>query len=264
MSAAALLATVRACVCPAVLFTCSMSAAFAAELRVLSAGAVEPGLRPALAAFEKASGNTVLLTFAAAPQIRPMLESGGAFDVVIAPTAVLDELAKSSAIDTDVSQRIPIGRVGVGVVVRPGAALPDISNADALKRAILEADSLVFNRASTGLYFETVLKRLGIEAQALPKTTRYADGAAVMQAVLAGHGREIGFGATTEAMLVRDKGLQLVGPLPPELQNYTTYTAAAVKPRSGARDEPARALLRHLDGADSRAGYVAAGVDRVR
>jgi molybdate transport system substrate-binding protein len=254
----------------------SINAACAAELRMLSAGAVEPGLRPALAAWEKDSGNKVTVTFATAPQIRPTLDSGGnasgaagvpaggEFDLVIAPPAILDELAKSSAIDTDVSRRVPIGRVGIGVVVRPGAPLPDISSADALKRALLEADSVVFNRGSTGVFFETVLKRLNIEAQVLQKTTRYADGAAVMQAVLDGHGREIGFGAITEALLVRDKGLRLVGPLPGELQNYTTYTAAAIAPRAGSVNEAARALLRHLDSAQSRAGFIAAGIDPAR
>ena len=79
-----------------------------------------------------------------------------------------------------------------GVAVRSGAALPDISNAEAVKRAGLEADSLVFNRASTGHYFEAVLNKMGLHAQALPNSTRYADGASVMEHVLHGQGREIG------------------------------------------------------------------------
>ena len=96
-----------------------------------------------------------------------------------------------------------------GVAVRSGAALPDISNAEAVKRAVLKAESLVFNRASTGHYFEAVLNKMGLHAQALPNSTRYADGASVMEHVLHGQGRGIGFGAITEIVLLRDKGLQL-------------------------------------------------------
>ena len=87
------------------LLLCGLQTAAAAEVSLLSAGAIEPGLRPALAAFEKASGH-------------------------------------------------------VGVAVRPGAALPDISSLDAVKRAMLEADSVVYNLASTGLYFETQVKKI--------------------------------------------------------------------------------------------------------
>ena len=242
-----------------VLLACGAQAALAAEVTVLSAGAIEPGMRPALAAFEKASGHSVSLTFATAPQIRQRIEAGTVVDVLIAPPAVLDELEKSSKINADRAQRVPIGRVGLGVAVRPGAAQPDISNADAVKRAVLEADSLVFNRASTGLYFETLLKKMGIDAQALPKTTRYPDGASVMEHVLHGKGREIGFGAITEIVLLRDKGLQLVGPLPPELQNFTAYAATPMKAQPTGE---AQALLRHLASPAMKAAYAAAGIDQ--
>ena len=243
-------------------FACLAQATLAAEIRVLSAGAVEPGLRPALAAFEKESGHRVVLAFATAPQIRERVEAGAAFDVVIAPPAVLDALAQASKVVAEGSQRVPIGQVGLGVAVRADAPRPAIASADELKRAILEADSLVFNRASTGLYFEALLKRLGVDAQALPKTTRYPDGAAVMAHLLKGQGREIGFGAITEILLLRDKGLLLVGPLPPELQNFTAYAASLGT--SASQIEEARALLRHLAGPASKASFAAAGIEPIR
>ena len=252
--------TKRALVLGGALFACLVQAAFAAEIKVLSAGAVEPGIRPVLAGFEKASGHQVTLAFATAPQIRQRVEAGAAFDVVIAPPAVLDELEQASKIVADRTQRVAIGRVGVGVAVRPGAPLPDISTAQSLTGEVLAADSLVFNRASTGLYFETVLKKLGVESQALTKTTRYPDGASVMEHVLRGQGRELGFGAITEILLLRDKGLQLVGSLPPELQNLTAYVAAATAPTASAAPEAVRALLQHLGSPAARAGYAAAGI----
>ena len=238
-----------------VLLACSAQAALAAQISVLSAGAIEPGIRPALAAFEKASGHSIVLTFATAPQIRQRIGAGESFDMVIAPPAVLDELEKAAKVGTE---RAAIGRVGIGVAVRPGAALPDISNPEAVKRAVLEADSLVFNRASTGLYFEGLLKKMGLDAQALPKSTRYPGGASVMDHVLHGKGREIGFGAITEIVLLQGKGLQLVGPLPAELQTLTSYAAAPMKAQQGSN---VQALMRHLANEKTRAGFAAAGID---
>jgi molybdate transport system substrate-binding protein len=252
-------ATARALLRSVALFAGLLQAALATEITVLSAGAVEPGIRPALAAFETASGHHVTLAFATAPQIRQRIEAGATPDLLIAPPAVLDALAQASKIVADGSQRVVIGRVGIGVAVRTGAPLPDISTPESLKRELLAADSLVFNRATTGLYFETVLKRLAIEPQVSAKATRLPDGAAVMEHVLHGHGRELGIGATTEILLLRGHGLQLVGPLPADLQNLTTYVATATT----AATEPGAvcALMQFLGSPAARAGYAAAGID---
>jgi molybdate transport system substrate-binding protein len=228
----------------------------AAEIKVLSAGAVEPGLRAAAAAYEKQSGNVVRITFNTAPEIRKRIGGGESFDAVIAPPAALEEFAAAGKVAGD---RVALGRVGLGVAVRPGAEAPDISSTEALKRSVLQADSIVFNRASTGIYLENLFKKMGLYEQILPKTTRYPDAGAVMEHVLAGKGREIGFGPVTEILLQRDKGLRLVGPLPADIQNYTSYSAA---PMSSAADaELARGFVRYLGGAESKALFVAAGVD---
>ena len=242
------------------LLAIGLPAAGAAELRVLSAGAVEPGLRPVLAAFESASGHHVALSFATAPQIRERAQAGAvAFDVVIAPPGVLDELESAAKIAADRTQRVSLGRVGLGVAVRAGAPLPDISTPEAFKRTLLDAETLVFNRASTGLYVDTLLSRLGIDARG--RSIRYPDGASVMAHVLKGQGREIGLGAITEILLVRDQGLQFVGPLPAALQNFTSYVAA---PARADAAEAARALLRHLASAESQSTFARAGIDVAR
>src|SRR4029077_19764969 len=92
------------------------SATMAAEIRVLSAGAVEPGLRAAAGAYTKQSGNEVKITFNTAPEIRKRMEAGEKFDVVIAPPAALDEFAAAGKLAAD---RAALGRVGLGVAVRP-------------------------------------------------------------------------------------------------------------------------------------------------
>src|SRR3989441_1846943 len=238
------------------LCTFATGGAMAAEIRVLSAGAVEPGLRAAVAAFKKQSGHDVNITFNTAPEVRKRIAGGDAFDVVIAPPAALDEFAGAGKVTAD---RANLGRVGLGVAVRPGAAVPDISSADALKRSVLAAESIVFNRASSGIYLENLFKKMGIYEQVEAKTTRYSDAAAVMEHVLKGKGREIGFGPVTEILQHRDKGLKLVGPLPPEVQNYTSYSAAPMT--AAANSELARVLVRYLGSPESKALFVGAGID---
>jgi molybdate transport system substrate-binding protein len=228
----------------------------AAEITVLSAGAIEPGLKAAVAAFQKETGHEVKITFNTAPQIQKRAGGDERWDVVIAPPAVMEELAKAGKVEAD---RAVVGKVGMGVAVRPGAPAPDISNGEALKQAVLDAESLVFNRASTGIYFENLLKKMGIYGQVEGKTTRYPDGASVMEHVLKGRGREIGFGPITEILLYRDKGLQLVGPLPADLQNYTSYTAVPMT--AGGNREAAMAFTRYLVSPAGKSLFTAAGVE---
>src|SRR5256885_6611793 len=151
------------------LCTFAAGGAMAAEIRVLSAGAVEPGLRAAAAAFQKQSGHDVKLTFNTAPEIRKRIAGGDAFDVVIAPPAALEEFAGKVTAD-----RANLGRGGLGGAVGPGAALPGISSADALERSVLAAESIVFNRASSRIYFQNLLKKMEIYGPVQAKTTRYA------------------------------------------------------------------------------------------
>jgi molybdate transport system substrate-binding protein len=224
---------------------------------VLAAGTLlaQFALTPAAAAFAKQTGHTVRITFSTTPERRKRIAAGEVFDVVIVPPDVVEEFAKAGKID---AERVYVGRAGLGVAVRPGAPVPDISSAEAIKRAVLEADSVVFNRASTGLYLERLLKKMGVYEQIASKTARYGDGAGVMEHLLKGEGREIGFGAITEILVYRDKGLRLVGPLPAEIQNYTTYEAVAMS--AGTSKEAARAFMRFLHG-PGKAQFTAAGID---
>ena len=164
-------------------------------------------MRPALAAFERASGHTTRLVFAAAPVLRATVAGTPSADVVVVTQGIVDELAAKG---TAIGARAPIGRVGVGVAVRPGVDTPDVADSESLKAALVGADSVVFNRASTGLYVERMLQRLGMADVVNAKATREHDGASVMKRLLAGTARrEFGFGATTEILLFRDQGVKL-------------------------------------------------------
>jgi molybdate transport system substrate-binding protein len=223
------------------------------DIRLLSAGAVEPGLRAALALYP---GN-VAVAFNTAPQIRERIESKEEkFDVVVVPAAVMDAFADAERVEPE---RAMLGRVGQGVAVRPGAPVPDVSSVEALKRSLLDAESIVFNRATGGQYIESMLRSIGVYDRIESRSTRYASAALVMDHLLAGKGREFGFAPMTEIMLYKGKGLRLVGPLPPAVQHHNAYVAA---PMRGARNaRAAAALVRFLGTAPARAALAAGGVE---
>ena len=235
----------------------SVNPAAAQDATVLSAGAVEPGLAAALALYRKETAMKVAVTFNTAPQIRERIEKKGEkFDIVIVPPAVMDAFAEAGRVEPE---RVMLGRVGQGIAVRPGAPVPDISSVEALKRAMLEADSVVFNRATGGQYIESMLRKIGVYDQIESKTTRYASAAQVMDHLLKGRGREVGFAPMTEIMLYRDKGLRFVGPLPPEVQQHNAYVASPM--RGAANAQAAAALVRFLASPPAKAALAAGGVE---
>jgi len=222
------------------------------EINVLSGAAVEPALIAAADVFRKRTGNTVNIAFATTPEIRRLVAAGEAPDVVIAPPAALDELAKTGKLDGAV--QVSLGQIGVGVAIRDGAPRPDVSTTDALKRAVLDADSVVYNRASSGLYVEGLLQRLGLAELIQAKTKRYI-GTDMIEPLIRGEGKEIGFMPVVQILNYRGRGLQLVGPLPAEIQNYTSY-AAAPHPDS----ESGLTFVRFLGTSEAKAIFVSVGI----
>jgi molybdate transport system substrate-binding protein len=234
-----------------------MSKTTAAEIRVLSAGAVQPGMAKVIETFRRETGYDVQVTFATAPAISKRIVGGDKVDVVVVPPAVLDELARSGK--TVPAQRVTVGRIGVGVMVRDGARLPKIATVEEFKDSLLSAESVVYNQASTGIYIEGLFEKLGIGEQLKVKTTRYPDAAAVLNHISTRKGNEIGLAATTVIVEGQSKGLRLVGPLPQEFQNYTIYAAAVV-----TNDVPhpaATEFLRYLSGPDAKRAFATAGIN---
>jgi molybdate transport system substrate-binding protein len=219
----------------------------------LSGAAIEPALIAAAEVFRNRTGNKVNIKFATTPEIRGLVGAGETPDVVIAPPAALDELAKFGKIDG--TAQVSLGRVGVGIVIRDGAPRPDVSTTDALKRAVLEADSVVYNRASSGLYVEGLMQRLGLAELIQAKTKRYI-GTDMIKPLIDGKGKEIGFMPVVQILKYRGRGLQLVSPLPADIQNYTNYAAA---PASGS--EGGLTFVRFLRTSEAKAIFVGIGIE---
>jgi molybdate transport system substrate-binding protein len=195
------------------------------ELKVLSGGAIQSGLQKVAKAFREHTGHGVVTTFNTAPLIRNKIENNGlSFDVIIAPLQMMREFERASHVVSGSSAIV--GSVKAGVVVREGGWQPDISTAETLKEALIASESIVYNQGSSGIFAETLLQRLGIEAIAQPKATRLPDADAVMKHLASSRTtRAIGFGQVTAILLHVDRGVRLVGPLPKEVENITTYVA---------------------------------------
>ena len=227
-----------------------------AALVVWSAGAVEEGVVRLVAQYKGEAGQEVTASFGTGPELEKRLSSGEAADVLIAPAAVVERAVKAGRVVAGTSKAV--GRVGVGVTVRRGAERPNVATVAALKEALLRADSVVYNQASTGQYLEKLFTQMGIAEQLSRKTTRYGNAAQVLEHVIAGKGNEIGFGPVTEIKSFEPKGVVLVAQLPDDVQNYTTYVAAIMRDaRSRAGGER---FIHYLTSAASRQAFAATGV----
>jgi len=226
----------------------------AAEIRVISGGAAKAFLQPQLESFKRESGHAVLIDFQPMGTLVKSLAGGQAADMVIVTSEVLAQLERDGKLPKGTGR--PLARVGVGVAVNERAPNPDISNADAFRRTLLAARSVVYidpQIGTSGKHVAAVLERLGIAEQMKPKTT-LLKGGYVVEPV--GRGEiELGIHQISEMLPV--KGVRVVGPLPAELQKYTTYVAAPVPGSSqGAAVE---AFIRYLTGEAARARLAAAG-----
>ena len=236
----------------------SGSAVTGAAIRVLSAGAPKTGVSRCAEAYFRDTGHEVDVTYATAPVLRGRVEKGEAeADVVIAPVPAMQAFAEDGRTVPGVGA--VIGSVKAGVFVRDGAPAPDISSAEAFRNAVLAADSLVYNEASSGLYIAQLMERLGIASETGAKTTRVPTGAAVMEHVARSRvANEIGFGQIPEIRRFADHGIKFVGPLPDGIGKVTTYAAGLLTVADVP--EPAKAFIRYLASPEAKRTFVAMGV----
>lgn len=197
-------------------------------LKVLSTGAPKGGVSGCANAFGEKTGSVVDVSFVTAPALKELVEEGTAqADVIVAPVARMDGFQEAGQVRPDI--RTVVGSVKAGVVIRDGAHVPDISSADSLKSAILAAESVVYNVATSGQYIVQMMDRLGVADEIKDRVTTVPNGSGVMMHLADSPlENEIGFGQLTEIRVHEDRGItvRLVGALPKELENVTTYCAA--------------------------------------
>ena len=198
-----------------------------AELRVLSAGAVKSGVAQVCREFERSTGTKVSVEFRTAPELRKSVAAGEPADVIVAPPSAMEEFQKAGKLLA--GSRGFVGRSRMGVVVHADAPAPDVSNADAFTKALAAASAVVHNKASSGIYSATLLEKLGLKEKLGARIVVVDTGGAVMKAVAEKGVGAIGLAQISEVMVMIDKGckVKLAAPLPAEIQNETSYEAAA-------------------------------------
>ena len=195
----------------------------AVEVRVLTAGAMKSVVLEMIPDFEKRTGHKVLLANDTAGGLKKRIGGGEAVDVAIITSRVVDELIADGKLAK--GSRINLAKVGIGVAVKAGAPLPDIATVESLKHTLVAAKAVAYidpkSGGSSGIYFDRLLERLGIAGDVRPKA-RLKPGGYVAELVASG---EADLAVHQISEIVPVTGVTLVGPLPPEVQNYTTYTA---------------------------------------
>lgn len=215
--------------------------ASATEIKVWTARALATVLTEVGPEFERTTGHKLVVTSGLPNEFLKRVNNGEEFDILISGSTVVDEWVKSRKLIAE--SRIDIARSGIGVEVRKGMPKPDISSVEAFKQALLNAKSIAYLKVGSGIYLERLLERLGIANALQTKLTR-PDSDIVSELVASG---KVELGLVVITQILTTQGVELVGPLPPEIQSYVKFTAGVSS--SSKVSVAARALIDFLRGA---------------
>ena len=237
------------------------TSARAAEVRVMISGGLAPAFNALVPEYEKQTGNKVLVAYGPSmgttvDAIPVRLERGEPTDVLIMVGFALADLAKKGKVVPD--SQVNLVKSPIGVAVKAGAPKPDISSADALKRALLDAKTVAYSDSASGVYISTeMFKKLGIDEEMKGKA-RQIPATPVGEIVAKGEA-EIGFQQISELKPVA--GIEIVGPVPAELQKITVYSAGIAT--VSKEPEAGKALIRFLGSQAAREEIVKSGMEPI-
>jgi molybdate transport system substrate-binding protein len=230
----------------------------AAEIKVFCPGAVRSVVGELAQSFQRDSGHTVKLEFGTAGALAKRAAAGEIADVVIVTSSALEALIKQGKVV--VGSRQDVGKVDVGVAVRAGNPVPDISTPEAFKQAMLDAKSVMYADPAlggqSGIHTARVFERLGIAEQMKPRTMLRPGAPEGLKEVAAGS-IEIGIGQMSE--IVAAKGVTVVGPLPAMIQNTLTFSAGLMSAAVAA--DVAKVFIAHIVAPAAREKFRAAGFE---
>jgi molybdate transport system substrate-binding protein len=226
-------------------------------MKLLCSNGVKAVMLELLPDFERASGRTTEITWASTNMLMDEIGRGASGDLTILTDEAIDDLIRQGKVKA--GSRVDLARSAIGIAVRKGATKPDIGTPMALKRALLAAGSVCYSKTGiSGVYFPTVLERLGITAEVRSKAVIPEPGVPVGTLVADGRAA-IGVQQISELLPV--SGIEVVGPLPAELQKVTTFSAGMF---IGAKEhDAAEALVKAITSPSARAIYIAKGMEAV-
>jgi len=244
--------------CIAVTLISLTGMAGAADIRVLSVGAVQNAVRALAADFGTESGHRVVLTFGAPVVVTQKIKDGEVFDAVIVSEPAMDRLDQDGVVNPE--SRVPLAKTGMGVAMRAGAPLPNLSTPEAFKQALLAAKSVVYGDPTlpnqSGEKAERILTQAGILEALKPRIKIVPVQAASQELIAKG---EVEMGLYNVSEIPEGKGLALAGPVPAPLQITTSYEGALMS--DGSEPQAARAFIRFLANPEARAKWVAARLE---
>ena len=229
--------------------------AAAAEVRVLSVGAVQNAVKALAADFAKESGHQVVFTIGSPAVVTQKIKAGEVFDAVIVSEPAMDALDRDGIVNPE--SRVRLANTGMGVAVRAGPPVPDLSTPEAFRQALEAAKSIVYGDPTqpnqSGEKAEKILSKAGI-LDALKGKLKVVPGQAASQEMIAKGEVEMGLYNVSE--IPEGKGLALAGEVPAPLQINTTYEGGLMT--DGSVPEAAREFVRYLASPEARAKWVAA------
>jgi molybdate transport system substrate-binding protein len=232
----------------------------AAEIRVLSVGAVQNAVRTLAAEFNKETGRQVVLTVGSPAVVMQKIKAGDTFDAVIVSEAAMDELDRDGMVNPE--SRVRLASTGLGIAVRAGAPALDLSTPEAFKQALLAARSIVYGDPTlphqSGEKTEKILTRAGILETLKPKLRIVPAQAASQELIAKG---EVEMGLYNISEIPEGRGLKFAGAVPAPLQINTSYEGALMS--DGGETETARAFIRFLASPEARTQWLAAKLEPV-
>jgi len=206
------------------------------DIKVMLSAAFKEAYLELVPEFERASGHKVTSFWVPSVQMISRLKGGEVVDLVILSAAALEDLRGAGI----VSERNDLAKSGIGVAVKAGAPRPNISSGDAVKRAVLAAKSVVYSTGPSGIYLIGLFQRMGI-AEKIQGKIRQVQGEPAGGVVARGEA-ELGFQQMSELLPV--PGIDVIGPLPPDIQQVTVFSAGLHA--SARAPDAARALVKFL------------------
>jgi molybdate transport system substrate-binding protein len=235
----------------------AMQIAAAAEIKVLSAGAVGGAMKALAADYGRKTGAHVQLTLGNVGMIQDRLKAGDAPDIVILSASGIDDLAKAGGIAG--RSVTALGRVGMGVAIKAGTPRPDIATPEAFKAALLKTRSIAYSdpagRGSSGVFFDGLIQKLGIADQIRAKAVPIRGGSAADQIVSG----KAAMAVQNSSELIGVPGVTYVGPFPAADQNYITYSAAVYA--KSAQPKAAAAFIRFVTRPAALTRWRTAGIE---
>jgi len=230
------------------------SLAGAAEIKVLSTQATEEAYRELVPQFEQASGHKVTTVFTGTLDANKRLAAGESYDLLIMSGPSIDEHIKGGKVAP--GSRVDLAKSGVGVGVKAGAPKPDISSTEAVKKALLAARSIGYSTGPSGNYVIGLFQRMGIADEIKGKLKQTPTGVFVGSLIASGEA-EIGFQQVSE--LSHFAGVDYVGPLPADIQQYTMFSSGII---AGTKEaDAAKALVKFITAPGAAAAFKKRGME---